>query len=137
MNEPTLLLLFFALLIGGIGLLVIAPRLAKELPHVWVRLAGGSALLLALFMLVSGGPYLWVLHLEKKWTAANPKTRTELESHLALYTSRQISPKESEWGRDHSLQQDERMIRYSIIGQPLDVVFRSDDTIVMIYTSYE
>ena len=70
-------------------------------------------------------------------TAANPKTRTELESHLALYTSRQISPKESGWGRDHSLQQDERMIRYSIIGHPLDVVFRSDDTIVMIYTSYK
>ena len=60
-----MLLLFLAVLIGGIGLLGIALRLAEESPRVWAGVAGGSAVLLALFMLLAYGPYLWVLHLEK------------------------------------------------------------------------
>lgn len=83
-------------------------------------------------------PYGWALHLESKWRPANPKSRTELESHLSLYTKRDILPEVSAWGRDHKLQTGERMTRYSLLGLlPLDVVYTSDDAIVTIYTTYE
>jgi len=42
------------------------------------------------------------------------------------------------WGRDHVLEDGQRMIRYLIFSkEPLDVVYNPDGTIDAIYTSYE
>jgi hypothetical protein len=95
------------------------------------------SLLVFLFYLFAAGPYLWALQLESKWRPANPKTLAELESMLSIYTKRDISPEQSGWGSDHKLKSGERMIQYSLLGSPLDVVYKSDNEIVAIYTSYE
>lgn len=113
----------------------------RRLRRRWLRAIAGVAstalLLIAAYSLIFL-PYGWALHLESKWRPANPKSRTELESHLSLYTKCDILPEVSAWGRDHKFRQGERMTRYSLLGLlPLDVVYASDDEIVTIYTTYE
>lgn len=141
MNQipPIILLLAFILapLVFGGFLLVLVRRPGKGRVTSIAGLSAGLALVVSLFLLLSGGTYLWALHLEGKWRAADPKTKADLESHLALYTARRISPAESAGNGLHPFQPDERMIRYSLLGEPLDVVFRKDDTIAAIYTTYE
>ena len=63
----------------------------------------------------------------------------ELESRLiAFYSKSSIMPGRSLWGRDHVLEDGQRMIQYLIFAkEPLDVVYNSDGTINAIYTSYE
>lgn len=84
------------------------------------------------------GSYVWALHLESKWWQAKPKTRTEMESYLALYRVKTIQPQESMWGNRHLLKPGEQMVQYMILwNAPLDVVYDRDDRIVARYTSYE
>jgi hypothetical protein len=47
--------------------------------------------------------YFYALHLEKSWSKVDPQTKADLEHHLWLYSTREISPSESCWGRDWSL----------------------------------
>ncbi len=83
-------------------------------------------------------PYFYACYLEGKWSKAEPNTRAELDKFLHLYSTRQISPTESLWGRDYKLGDGERMIQCKILWNvPLDVVYGKDDRIMMIYTSYE
>ena len=87
------------------------------------------------FSLVS---YFYALDLESNWSKAHPTTRVELEKYLHLYSTRQISPGESDWGKDYKLASGERMIQYLILWDaPLDVVYDKGDQIKAIYTSYE
>jgi hypothetical protein len=134
---PLFFLTIVSPLLIGIALLFLARRFRKDWAKVTAGISGSLLLLVFLFYLFALGPYIWALHLESKWRPADPKTRAELESHLSLYTKRDIPPDQSGWGRDYKLQSGERMTRYSLLGSPLDVVFTSNDSIVAIYTSYE
>ena len=90
------------------------------------------------FTSVGGTAYTYALHLEEKWSKANPQSKLELERHLSLYSEKQINPFESLWGRDYQLKENERMIQYNILWDaPLDVVYDNNDKIIRIYTSYE
>ena len=130
--------LLMAVLFGvGTSLLCALPRLKQAAAKWAVMIAGVGCLLILFFYLVTAGPYVWALHLESKWKPAQPESKSELESHLALYTEERIEPGESGWGANHQLKSGERMIRYSLLGAPLDVVYTSDDRLVAIYTSYE
>ena len=83
-------------------------------------------------------PYFYACHLERSWSKAQPTTRAELEKYLHLYSTRQILPSESNWGKDYKLGGGERMVQYLILwNAPLDVVYNKDDRIMEIYTSYE
>src|SRR5690349_20353155 len=53
------------------------------------------------------GSYLWALHLETQWRPAQPKTRAALESHLSLYRTKSIQPKDSLWGNRYELKDGE------------------------------
>ncbi len=95
-------------------------------------------LLVNTFYFVNVVPYFWALSLESKWTAAHPKTRAEMESHLSLYTLREIQPSQSAWGSKHPMQTGDKMIQYLLFWtQPLEVVYDRDDRMSAIYTSYE
>ena len=83
-------------------------------------------------------PYFCALHLESKWSAAKPTTQAQLEACLSLYTQRNIQPSQSDWGHSYQLGPGERMTQYRLLYRaPLDVVYGGNDTIVVIYTSYE
>ena len=83
-------------------------------------------------------PYLYALYLESNWSKVNPTSRAGLEKYLHLYSTREISPSESNWGRDYKLGEGERMVQYLILWkEPLDVVYDKDENIMVIYTSYE
>ena len=83
-------------------------------------------------------PYAWASHLEVHWRRAKPRTRSELESHLALYSLREIQPTQSDWGRNHQLTPGEQMFQHLLLwSAPLDVVYTSNGVIAAIYTSYE
>ena len=126
----------------GLGILCLwAPRKIRQ---PWARLLlrffGGAALVVFLLLLITMTPYLWALHLESKWEAANPKTRAELESCLSLYSRHNIQPSQSPWANRYQLKPDEHMVQYWLLyspGAPLDVVYTTHDAIVQIYTSYE
>ncbi len=94
-------------------------------------------LLLAVFSFAVT-PYFYACHLENKWSKAQPTTRAELEKYLHLYSIRQISPSESNWGKDYKLGEGEKMVQYLILwNAPLDVVYNRGNHIMAIYTSYE
>jgi len=125
-------------LVVGVVLLVAAFRSQR----IWVKVVSllSGIVFLATFAVVgiAIGSYLWALHLESRWYPANPKTQTELESYLSLYSVHDIQPAESEWGLDHKLQPGERMTRYLLLwAAPLDVVYTTNNAVVTIYTSYE
>ena len=138
LSSSALLFLLASPLLFTIGIVTFFAM--RKLQRQWMRAVAGVTsmvfFLMAAYSLLFL-PYGWALHLESKWRPANPKSRTELESHLSLYTKRDISPETSAWGRDHKLRPGERMTRYSLLGAPLDVVYTSDDVIVTIYTTYE
>ncbi len=83
--------------------------------------------------------YFYALELEKAWTSAQPRTRLELETMLHLYTTREICPCESMWGRwGEALEPGQHMTQYRLLGAaPLDVVYDEHDQIQNIWTSYE
>jgi len=128
----------FLLLVLGCGLLMGA----SGFRHVWARIAariiGSALLLLFLAGMAVIAPYLWATHLETKWRARHPTTKAQMEGCLSLYTAHNIQPSESLWGRTYQLGPGERMTQYRLLYiAPLDVVYRSNDTVVSIYTSYE
>lgn len=80
--------------------------------------------------------YIYCLLREKFWLAST--TKGELESRIhAPYSQKVINPSESSWGGDHVLREGQKMIRYRILGEPLDVVVSAEGTIDTFYTSYE
>ena len=99
------------------------------------------ALLVAGWLIVSGGVvYLYALHLEKQWTAANPETRAELEHFLRLCSVKEIQASDAPWSHYYHVQEGERVFRYSILWHPyvpLDVVYDRNETIRQIFTTYE
>jgi hypothetical protein len=108
----------------------------------WAKISlvifGVLAAAVALVFFAGAGSYGWALYLESRWSPAHPKSRTEMESYLSLYSTREIQPAESPWGRDHVLRAGDKMIQYMILwGAPLDVVYDRDEKVVAIYTSYE
>ena len=122
------------------GIIAILGRLAIRGPR--IRLAalwvGICCLTGSVFFYVSGGPYLWALHLEDKWREAEPKTKLEMESYLSFYSQREIGFDTSGWGSTHPVKSGERMVRYSILyAASLDVVYTDEDRLVAIYTTYE
>lgn len=94
---------------------------------------------LTAYAIAKGFPaYMYAVHLEEKWEAANPKTKVELEKYLDHYSTRIIDPSESLWGNAYPLKKNERMVQYLILwSMPLDVVYDDKDNIKAIYTSYE
>jgi hypothetical protein len=133
-----ILLLFLAAPLVGISLLFISPRLPGKATRIAIRIVGLLCLAGFLALLALIAPYPWAAYLETKWQPAHPKTRTELESFLSLYSQHPIQPSQSDWGHDYRLQPGERMIQYLLLwNAPLDVVYTTNDTIVVIYTSYE
>jgi hypothetical protein len=139
LSSNDLLFLLPSVLLFTVGIVTFFAM--RKLRRRWLRAVAGVTstvfFLIAAYSLIFL-PYGWALTLESKWRPANPKSRTELESHLSLYTKRDILPEVSAWGRDHKLRPGERMTRYSLLGLlPLDVVYTSDDAIVTIYTTYE
>jgi len=133
----TYIVLIAVPLIVGIVLLILALRFKLRFAGTETGMASIIFLPLVLFGLVMFGPYMWALHLESRWRPANPKTLAELESMLSLYTKKEIVPEQSERGPNYKLEPGEQMIRYSILGQPLDVTFTHDQQIVSIHTAYE
>lgn len=139
MNPAMLLLLMLGVPpAAGILLFFLARRLRRAWAATLAGIAGTLCILAFLFYLIVGGPYFWALHLESKWQPAKPATMAGLESHLSLYSKRDIAPARSDWGRNHKLLPGERMTQYLLLwSAPLDVVYTSDNLIVTIYTSYE
>ena len=138
MSLPIICLIFVAPF--AIGAALIIAGLGSRLKWArWAACITGSLFILFFLVAVIGfAPYMWASHLESKWYPAHPRTKTELEAFLSLYSQRDIQPSESDWGRNHQLQSGERMTQYLLLwNAPLDVVYTSDDTIVAIYTSYE
>ena len=84
--------------------------------------------------------YIFALMLESRWSRAKPTTKTQLESYLHCYKTRQIAPSQSMWGRHYEIKPGERMLQYCILWDercPLDVVYDDTDNIKAIFTSYE
>lgn len=137
-NWWPIIFLFVLPLALGTASLLFASKFRRKWARIAVRIVG-SALLLAFFAAVAEiAPYFWALHLEAKWSAANPTTKTQLESFLTLYSQREIRTSQSMWGHNHQLELGERMIQYRLLYRaPLDVVYTTNDSIVAIYTSYE
>ena len=105
-------------------------------------IATAAALIAALAWFTATGTtaYLYALHLESKWSKAEPKTKVDMEKYLHFYSLREIQPKDSMWGNGYELKDGERMMQYCILWNkncPLDVVYDKDDAIRAIYTSYE
>jgi hypothetical protein len=92
------------------------------------------------FTATGGTAYFYALCLENRWSKADPKTKSELEGYLHLYSLVQIDPKTSLWGRSYVLQEGERMMQYRLLWDkkcPLDVVYDKQNNIKAIFTSYE
>jgi hypothetical protein len=137
-NFWPLFFMFILPLSLAMALLIAAFRLRRK----WARITSGIVGLLFLLAfgisVVQFAPYAWALHLESKWTQAQPSTKAQLESLLSLYSQHDIQPTQSLWGHDHELHSGERMVQYLLLWrEPLDVVYSTNDRIVAIYTSYE
>jgi hypothetical protein len=137
-NWRLITVVFILPLTLGVVSWFVAGRLRRKWVRITLRIVGSTLLLAFLWSVVEIAPYLWALHLEAKWYAARPATKTQLESCLSLYTQRKIQPSQSMWGHDYQLQPGERMIQYRLLYcEPLDVVYTTNDAIVVMYTSYE
>jgi hypothetical protein len=137
-NWWPIIILFVLPLTLGMAALLFAAKFRRKWARITVRIIGSTFLLAFVVSVAETAPYFWALHLEAKWSAANPKTKAQLESLLSLYSEHEIQTSQSMWGHDHQLQPGERMIQYRLLyTEPLDVVYTSSNTIVAIYTSYE
>jgi hypothetical protein len=126
----------FLLLVFGLGFLFMEIR--RRRVRVAARVIGSVFSMFFLTASAMMSPYYWALHLESKWRKARPATKAELEACLSLYTKGHIQPSNSLWGHEYKLGDGERMTQYRLLYlAPLDVVYRSDDRIVAMYTSYE
>jgi len=105
----------------------------------WMLACFGSFVAIVLILWVAWwAPYMWASHLELTWFPAKPKTRVEMESYLSLYSTREIQPSKSDWGRKHVLREGDRMIQYMILwAAPLEVVYDCNNNLLTFYTSYE
>jgi len=124
----------------GIVCLLASYRVGQRWALLLLRFFGGAALIIFLLLAFFVTPYLWALHLESKWQAADPKTRADLEHCLSLYSRHEIQPSQSSWGNRYQLQPGEHMIQYWLLyspSAPLDVVYTTNDMIAHIYPSYE
>jgi len=68
------------------------------------------------------------------------KSRTEMERIVVLFSSHEIRPEQSMWGKHYNLSPDEIMIQYRILwdsGCPLDVVYDTKGEVKAVFTSYE
>ena len=115
---------------------------ARRVPTRWLRVLLGDfgicLLLSSLYYAIQVAPYLWALHLEQRWIAAQPTTRAEFESCLSLYSEHDIQPYQSVSGSHEQLRPGDHMIEYLLLWKaPSDVVYDSNDVITQIYTSYE
>src|SRR5262245_19588766 len=114
MHPSPALLIFITPLLLGILLIFAAFRLRSTPKRVVAALIGAPLLLFFGFLVLTCGtqapsviPYMWASILETKWRAANPQTQGELESHLSLYSQRDIQPSQSDWGRNYQLRPGE------------------------------
>lgn len=138
-NWMGVLLMFLVPLGLGIGCLLASRRIRNKWASAMVRFFGGAALIIFLLFVFFTTPYVWALHLESKWTEANPKTQAQLEACLSLYSRHEIQPAQSPWGNRVHLQPGEHMVEYWLLyspSAPLDVIY-TNDTIAKIYLSYE
>jgi len=141
-NFSSLLLLIVIVLILPAALAFTLFYFARIAKAGWLKggltLLGMTLSIGVMFLLVNVVPYFWAGHLESKWTAAHPQSRTEMEFHLSLYSMREIHPAQSGWGSNHSMQPGDKMIQYLLFWtQPLEVVYDKDDQLIATYTSYE
>ena len=82
--------------------------------------------------------YLYAIQLENNWSQANPKTMAEFESHISLYSKREVDVSASQWAPTYELEDGERMIQYTILGAAnMEVVYDQNDSVITIITSYE
>ena len=108
---------------------------AKRLAFFAVAMLGSC---LAYLIGIGAFSYGFALRLESSWEPADPRTRTELESHLYYYSNRPIDPSRSMWGHGARLEPGQRMVQYLLLwSAPLDVIYDADDRVVRIWTSYE
>lgn len=129
----------------GLAAIKAASRFRRRRTQIAARFIGAAFILAFLVVAVEFSPYqlistMWAYHLQPKWEAANPQTKAQLEACLSLYSKREIQPSQSAWaqGLYPELGPGERMLRYRLLYRaPLDVVYRSNDTIAVILTSYE
>ena len=138
-NWPIMIVFVLPLACGTLAFLV-ASRFRRKWARIAARVVGSAFILAFLTAAAELTPYLWACHLESKWSAANPETKAQLEACLSLYSKREIQPSQSAWGRNlyPELGPGERMTQYRLLYRaPLDVVYRSNDTIVVMLTSYE
>ena len=138
-NWPIMIVFVLPLACGTVAFLV-ASRFRGKWARIAARVVGSAFILAFLAAAAEFTPYLWACHLESKWSAANPETKAQLEACLSLYSKHEIQPSQSAWGRNlyPQLGPGERMTQYRLLYRaPLDVVYRSNDTIVVMLTSYE
>ncbi|MFT4638971.1 MAG: hypothetical protein ACI8T1_002294 [Verrucomicrobiales bacterium] len=80
--------------------------------------------------------YLYCILREDSWLASTDQKQLESKIHVP-HKSTEIAPQASSWGHDHVLEDGQKMIRYLIVGAPLEVVVAADGSIDSFYTSYE
>ncbi|PYJ80667.1 MAG: hypothetical protein DME22_23715 [Verrucomicrobia bacterium] len=137
-NWWLIIIVFVLPLSLGVVAFLTASRFQRKWARIALRTVGSILILGFLAGVAEIAPYFWALHLESKWSAAKPTTQAQLEACLSLYTQRNIQPSQSDWGHSYQLGPGERMTQYRLLYRaPLDVVYGSNDTIVVIYTSYE
>lgn len=123
----------------GIVCLLASYRVGQRWALLLLRFFGGAALIIFLLLVFFMSPYLWALHLESKWQAADPKTRADLEHCLSLYSRHDLEPSRSALGSRFRLEPGEHLTEYWLLyspAAPLDVVY-TNDTIERMYPSYE
>jgi len=95
-------------------------------------LLGTSAVLIGLAMLVTSLwlPYLLADRQYEKLLALKPATRGQLETALFFTRHHAISKAQSDWGRHTAF--NGQFERYSILGEPIDVVYDGDHVLTIL-----
>ena len=109
----------------------------KRIHRALILVASAFGVICLALLYFTPASYLYCLARESAWIEC--KSKNELErSLLCFYTSRQISSKDSMWGRDYEFRKGERMVQYLIFSkEPLDVVYDEENKVIRMFTSYE
>lgn len=94
--------------------------------------------------------YIYTLNLENQWNKleesnkllSKKTSRMDFEKILYkipfLVKHKKVTPAQSGWGNDYKMQDGEIMIQYTIASKcDMEVVYDSNNDIVVIFTSYE
>jgi len=94
--------------------------------------------LILLFLFIEVLPYFFAIYKFEQLTETKLLTKDKVEKILLFSSHKQISIKESMWGKHTELKNNESCWQYLVLWkEPIDIVYDENNNVTHLFESYE